>query len=408
MLAGVAGGLGAHLGINAWWLRWAFILLTIFGGSGALLYIAAWLLIPDAHEEETAVSRWLSSLDLTDAGTIFGVVLIGAGAVILGSQVFHISGAFIAAAVLFAVGVMLYRGDLRPSPKTPPTPPAPEGTYDTGEDPKTGAPSTEEVAGEAVAATEMEAPREPVAAATAAAEVLLPPPPPPPQAQPPPPSRPPRPPRERSMLGRFTMAMGLIVLSTMALLDVSGISIGTVDFGDLFEPAHYVGVALLIVAIGLVVGAFIGRARWLIFVGIFILPALLVTSLWPKVFNWSAGEFLHHPTDVAEVDTSYELGAGQLTVDLTGLDAAELADIARIEASVGFGELRILVPGDVGVLLEASVGLGDIDVPGPDQEGIGASMVREFGPPPVVLVIDAEVGAGQIKLLVVEAVGSSS
>ena len=48
IFAGVCGGLSEHFGINAWWFRWAFIILTFFGFAGVAIYIAAWLLIPDA------------------------------------------------------------------------------------------------------------------------------------------------------------------------------------------------------------------------------------------------------------------------------------------------------------------------------------------------------------------------
>ena len=162
------------------------------------------------------------------------------------------------------------------------------------------------------------------------------------------------------------------------------------------------------VAGGLLVGAFVGRARWLIFVGIVLLPVLLATSLWSAAFEWSAGEHLHSPTDVLEVDSPYELGAGQLTIDLTNLSAIELAAVGHITAELGVGELRIFVPAGVGAVLDAEVGLGDIDVPGPDQEGIGASMSRQFGPSPIVLFIDAEVGAGVVNLTITEFAGSSS
>jgi hypothetical protein len=210
------------------------------------------------------------------------------------------------------------------------------------------------------------------------------------------------------MLGRLTLAFGLIILSTMALLDVSGVTFGAQETRDLFDPIHYVATALAVIAVGLLVGAFVGRARWLIFVGIFILPILLVTSLWSVVFSWTAGEYTYAPAAVAEVDSPYELGAGQMTIDLTGLSAAELAEIGHIEAQLGVGEMKILVPANVGVLLDASVGMGDIDVPGPDREGIGPSMSRQFGPSPIVLFIDAEVGAGVINLTIAEFVGSSS
>ena len=47
MVAGVCGGLGEYLGIDPVFIRlvWA---VSIFGyGSGLLLYVIAWILIPD-------------------------------------------------------------------------------------------------------------------------------------------------------------------------------------------------------------------------------------------------------------------------------------------------------------------------------------------------------------------------
>jgi phage shock protein PspC (stress-responsive transcriptional regulator) len=46
-LGGVCGGLGAYLGVNAWWVRLAFILLGLFTkGTGILIYLALWLILP--------------------------------------------------------------------------------------------------------------------------------------------------------------------------------------------------------------------------------------------------------------------------------------------------------------------------------------------------------------------------
>jgi phage shock protein PspC (stress-responsive transcriptional regulator) len=47
VLGGVCGGLGAYLHINAWWLRAAFVLLTILSsGVVVLLYIMLWWVLP--------------------------------------------------------------------------------------------------------------------------------------------------------------------------------------------------------------------------------------------------------------------------------------------------------------------------------------------------------------------------
>jgi len=379
ILAGVSGGLGEHLGINAWWLRWAFIFLAFAGGAGVLLYIVAWVFIPEADQEETAVSHWLSNLDLTDTGTILGVVLIGSATLILATSVFDISGTMVTAAVLFAVGLLLYRGGLMPPPRSDASP---EG----------GVPKTDEEIVEEDDAPSPEMVDGAVAVVPGPTAEL-------PETKPP---AAPRPPRERSMLGRLTLAIGLIVVSGMALLDLSGISVGSVDSGEFFDPVHYVIAALLVLAGGLIVGAFVGRARWLFVVGLLLLPVLFVATLWPRSFPWTAGDVAYQPLSVLEVENSFELGAGQLTVDLSLLTPEELEEIGLIKATLGVGELRIFVPEGVGFILRGDVGLGDIEVPGPGTEGIGISIDQEFGQPPFALTIDAEVGAGQLSVRIVE------
>jgi phage shock protein C len=47
MVAGVCGGLAAELGVDAALLRIALVALTLLGvGTGAVLYLAVWLLAP--------------------------------------------------------------------------------------------------------------------------------------------------------------------------------------------------------------------------------------------------------------------------------------------------------------------------------------------------------------------------
>lgn len=46
VIAGVAGGLGEYFNIDPTIVRILFILLTIFGGSGLIIYIVLWLIIP--------------------------------------------------------------------------------------------------------------------------------------------------------------------------------------------------------------------------------------------------------------------------------------------------------------------------------------------------------------------------
>ena len=46
LIAGVAAGIADHLGLDPLFVRLAFVVLAVGGGSGVLVYLAAWLLMP--------------------------------------------------------------------------------------------------------------------------------------------------------------------------------------------------------------------------------------------------------------------------------------------------------------------------------------------------------------------------
>ena len=51
MVGGVAAGLAAHFAVPVNYVRIAFALLSILGGAGLPLYLAAWALIPEEGSE---------------------------------------------------------------------------------------------------------------------------------------------------------------------------------------------------------------------------------------------------------------------------------------------------------------------------------------------------------------------
>src|SRR4051794_40262606 len=58
-LGGVSAGLGAYFDLNAAIYRIAFVALALAGGTGILLYIAAWLVIPDEGEADSIAANAL-------------------------------------------------------------------------------------------------------------------------------------------------------------------------------------------------------------------------------------------------------------------------------------------------------------------------------------------------------------
>jgi phage shock protein C len=60
IVAGVCAGLGAYLGIDVNLVRLAFGVLTVFYGLGILLYLVAWLILPEEGEDGSIVESFVS------------------------------------------------------------------------------------------------------------------------------------------------------------------------------------------------------------------------------------------------------------------------------------------------------------------------------------------------------------
>lgn len=362
LFAGVAGGLGINLGINPWWVRFAFIVLAFFGGFGVILYLAAWVVIPDEGEKDPIVTRWIANFDTSDGAMVFGAVLLGGAAILVISNVSSAPGSLVLAGVLFVVGLLLYRGDFSSERRDQQEGASQAGSDDRDVDVVQDAKGdASAIANVGIADTRTADTRTDTVAGRDVAPV------------PPSPPRAPRPPRERSMLGRLTIAVGLIILAGMAMIDIAFARVE-------IEPVVYAATAVAVIGVGLIVGSWIGRARWLIIIGVLVLPALWFTALWPRSFDFTAGEVTYSPASVSEVDSPYTLGFGSMTIDLTALTPDELASIGMIEASVGMGEVVVILPtGSLFADIHASVGMGSVQGPFEQANGIGVDVTRSVG-----------------------------
>ena len=50
MLAGVCGGLAEYFNVDATLIRVLFLVLAVFGGSGLVIYVVMWLIVPDVSK----------------------------------------------------------------------------------------------------------------------------------------------------------------------------------------------------------------------------------------------------------------------------------------------------------------------------------------------------------------------
>ena len=371
--AGVAAGLGQRFEISPTWFRVAFVLMTVFGGIGLLLYALGWLLIPEEGSDDPIITQWLSGFDTSNTGMVVGVVLVAVAAVILASSFHLISGKFVFAAILLVIGVLLYRGDLdRRS--------GPPDDHDTD---SSSADSNDDVVHDEP--TE----GEPIVTAIDTPEPTL-----ESRVSPPPPSRPPRP---KSILGRLTVAATLIAVGGLATLDVAGV---------LFpDPVHYVAVTVGVIGAGLLAGTLFGRARWLIVVGLLLTPLLFLASIGP---TWSisgeAGERyvrVDSIEDLERVDFQFEHGAGVLEIDLREFEPPTIAEGLSpipIGAKIGAGEIRIWLPEPASAVVHGSVAIGSVDILGYQSAGLGVSRTEQSPSSgnDVMFAIEARAGVGSI------------
>lgn len=56
MISGVCGGIAEYFGIDANLVRLVMVVLTFFGGTGVLVYLIAWVLIPE-EDADTSIAE---------------------------------------------------------------------------------------------------------------------------------------------------------------------------------------------------------------------------------------------------------------------------------------------------------------------------------------------------------------
>lgn len=356
-IGGVAAGLASYLGLSVGLVRFLFLVAVLFGGAGIVLYAAGWLLIPDENESDSIAQRLLDNLG--SGPSWIGVVLVVVAALIVLDNVTILSGSLLWAAVLVIAGLLLYRGDI-PGPRRP----SREATASSS-----AAPGSDGGAGDTGG--------------------TAPPPPPPVAVRPTPPPAPPTPPPPPSILGRLTMGVALLALGVLAVID---------NLTPLLDPRprHYLALATVVLGLGLLAGAFVGRARWMILLGIFLVPPLIASPA--AEVDWRAGfEQVYAPTDMSTLLPSYEGAAGRYVFDLTQIEWEGQVEILTVE--MGAGEIVVLLPETVGLTGRAELGIGQLESPEGTQGGIG-DIGRTFNTSGSAgsLDVDLEVGVGSIRI----------
>lgn len=396
-IGGVASGIGVRLGIDALIVRGIFLVITLFGGLGLLVYGVAWALLPEAsdsriHLQEAIRGRFDAALAGAIIFTLIGLSRIGFwwG----GWANLPIAFGLLALSGLIIVIVLAVRSGTKHTGSTPPGTPPPghpgPQPAPTGPPPHPGwenpVPATSsdpaQPYGAAPEATSHEQSAEPggpwhaggdawATSAMPPAAASMPPPadPPGPPAGPPPttggpagpvtpPPPPPHPKRPGPGRGLIRATWGL------ALVAIAALALGADYYHWPINPwLLALGGALVIFGLGVCVAGFLGRRTGsLSFMGV-----LLAVVLLPWAFVANSVETTHHfwnpthygemywaPSGAAEAAEGFDdLAAGSVTVDLEGLEDVDVASPINID--VGAGEATVLVPEGMPVVINTHV-----------------------------------------------------
>jgi phage shock protein PspC (stress-responsive transcriptional regulator) len=398
MIAGVASGIAAYLGIEPWIVRIAFVVMVPFGGFGVLAYLIAWLLVPIEGSGQSLAGDVLRRPP-SGLRSYIGVALILLAVAILASA-FSEPGV-IWAIVLIAFGIFLFRQDDPDPPDRPPGGGAPGGGASGGGGAPGPAGTTTPLppGGLATTTTEPLGPPPPSGTTTATLPADVPvwtPPPPPPDRTaawgPPPPKRR----RRRPFLGPLTFAVALIATGLALVLD--NLDVVDLSFGQVLA------VFLTVLGGGLLVGTWWGRAWGLIPVGLLAVPVVALTALaGPVPVEGGISERLFQPTTPAEVRPTYRLAGGELILDLSKVEFGPGAP--PVEASVAGGRVLAVIPDEVAADVRGRVGVGQVDLLGHVDSGaqIDSTVTEPASRPPAkgaapTVKLDLMTGYGVIEV----------
>ncbi|MFE4519896.1 PspC domain-containing protein [Kitasatospora sp. NPDC056783] len=203
-------------------------------------------------------------------------------------------------------------------------------------------------------------------------------------------------PRERSALGffGFLLAVG------------AGAAVWGASSGGHHNPAlrgtAILAAALLVVGLTLLVGAKFGRARRLAVTGLLLTLALAFVGHSPTSVSDAVGDRAWTVASAADLRDRYNLGAGDVRLDLSAIDPAGAT--LSTKADLGAGEMLVVVPDDVTVNLVARVGLGNVSVPGEQGDTTGRHnyLIGPANGQPAKGTLNLELGIGLGNIKVVQ------
>ena len=390
VLGGVAAGIARTYGIDIVVVRVLWVLAALVW-IGIPAYVVAWIAIPpaDGSAEHARHDR------PRDLGMLIGLVLVGIGVLIASHQIFHgfPFGSVTGPLVLIAAGaaILVFRRPTPPDPETPvpeatTTPTTTTTTIEADgveaptEQTETVAPDetpdeTSETTGETTTAWMQAAPW------PSARELRH-------DAR-----RARRRARPRAFLGPLTVSILLLGAGVAGLL--RALNVLDVNLTVLLA------LGTMLIGAALVVSTWVGRARGLIALGLLFVMATAISATLDIPLRGGTGNLTYAPQTASDLRSSYALSAGRMQLDLTQLDPTQLDAQTTIDAQVGVGVLRVIVPANVHVVAEVHAGAGEINLFDHRTSGWHVDATNELNSTlgsDRTLILHLHIGAGYVEV----------
>lgn len=174
--------------------------------------------------------------------------------------------------------------------------------------------------------------------------------------------------------------MIFIAIGVAVMLDLTNV----VDV----TASTYFAVVLVTVALGLLVGTWFGRARWLIALGLVASLGLGIATLIESV-DLRDQQRVWRPASFEQLESHYQTDFGNSVLDLRQIDFTDR--VAAVTVEVSFGNLTVIVPPDVDVTARADVLAGSATLFDQSIGGFGTTdEVTDLG--------EDGVGGGRLRL----------
>ncbi len=370
-IAGVAAALGRRYAIDPVLVRVAFVVATVFGGGGILLYLLGWLVLPaegnQSSDAGSGTTKGPSSLSAVLTIMLVLLLILVTGEV-LGD---HGGSGIIGLAIGLGALLLLHRsraslgeipGSAPAAGTATPGEPAPATPADATDESGAPGPPAWDPLGAAPFAWDLPEPSAPPASST------------PPQSA-------------RSKITPITLGLALLA---------GGIALA---FAPALSAAQVAAMLLGVIGLGLVVGSFLRGGRGLVPVAIplalltWILSAAPTTDLTVGGRHWD-------PVTAAQVQQRYSVTLGNGDLDLTRLQLTK-DQIVKTTVAVGVGQTHVWLPPNVDAEVSCQTQLGDVYCLGRNDFDGQPSRVNFTDPGPDgvgggKLVLEVRSGVGQV------------